>query len=725
MSPAPDDNLAALDADHHIAAATSLPERHTSTLKHGDTFAVFDPRGDLGQEPDGLYHRDTRILSRLALLLDGRRPLLLSSGTHPDNALFTAELTNPDLEREGTEPLPRESLHVHRLKFVYGGALHERLLVRNYGGGTRRVRLAVVFAADFADLFEVRGERRARRGGLLPGTVVQGRAVELGYAALDGQELRTQLAFDPAPAALNATRAAFDLTLAPGEACRIFLRAGVAPDAAPDWNGAAFLRTLRTARAALRRSAGRAAQLDTSHEGFREVLRRSMSDLHMLVTDTSAGPYPYAGTPWFSAPFGRDGLITALMMLWVDPSIARGVLRFLALTQADAVDPARDAEPGKILHEMRQGEMARLREVPFGRYYGSVDATPLFVLLLGEYVGRTGDLALARELWPHAERALAWMDGPGDPDGDGFVEYARASGDGLVNQGWKDSQDAVFHADGSAVRGPVALAEVQGYAYGARRAAATLAAELGLADRAASLSQAAEALRVRFESGFWCEDLGAYALALDGAKRPCRVVTSNAGQALLTGLASPERAARVARTLLDSASFSGWGIRTLAASAPRYNPMSYHNGSVWPHDNALVALGFARYGLKAEVLAVLEALFDAVTHMDLVRLPELFCGFGRRRRTPPTLYPVACAPQAWASASMLALMQAALGLGIDGRRGEVRFHRPALPAFLDDFAVRNLRLPGGSVDVSVRRNGRDAAVRVTRCDGDVRVMVTP
>jgi glycogen debranching enzyme len=369
--------------------------------------------------------------------------------------------------------------------------------------------------------------------------------------------------------------------------------------------------------------------------------------------------------------------------------------------------------------------MARLREVPFGRYYGSVDATPLFVMLLDAYVRRTGDLALAHELWPNVDAALAWLDGPGDPDRDGFVEYARATAEGLANQGWKDSQDAVFHADGTSARTPVALCEVQGYAYAARLAAAALAGQLGDPGRGERLRQRAAALRERIDAAYWCEDLGTYALALDADKRPCRVATSNAGHLLLCGVPDPVRARRVAATLLDTESFSGWGIRTVAAGASRYNPMSYHNGSVWPHDNALIALGFARYGLKIEVLAVLEALFDTATHMDLFRLPELFCGFARRGRAAPTLYPVACSPQAWASASMPALLQAALGLEIDGIANEVRFSRPVLPAFLDEIHLRRVRVPGGGVDVMIHREpGGGAAVRTTRCEGAVRVVVT-
>ncbi|MGB6309544.1 MAG: amylo-alpha-1,6-glucosidase [Steroidobacteraceae bacterium] len=709
----------------YIAVSAALQERRTRTLKHGDTFAVFDHRGDIGAQSgssEGLYHLDTRILSQLTLLLEEARPLLLSSMTQDDNAVFSADLSNPDLMVNGQIALRREQIHLQRLKFVWEGACYERLLVRNFSDRAWRIRVALRFASDFADLFEVRGEHRKARGAF-SAALESDRRAALRYRGLDAVERMTNLDFDPAPHTLTTERAAFELSLSAGQVRRIFIRVG-APDPSDDrWSGRTFYRRMRAARHGLRHSSSRAASVDSSNSVFNEIARRAVSDLYMLVTDTAHGPYPYAGTPWFSTPFGRDGIITALMTLWADPSISKGVLRFLASTQATAIEPERDAEPGKILHEMRHGEMANLREVPFGRYYGSVDATPLFVLLLGEYFSRTGDMETLRALWPHAQAALRWIDEYGDRDGDGFVEYHRQTKEGLANQGWKDSQDAVFHRDSRYAEGPIALCEVQAYVYGAKRHAALLAERLGDARQARQLHAQCDALRENFEAKFWCEELSAYALALDGAKQPCRVVSSNSGQVLLTGIAGAERAERVAQTLLGPACFSGWGIRTLGQSQARYNPMSYHNGSVWPHDNGLIALGLGRYGQRRAAAQIFGAIFDAASYMDLRRLPELFCGFPRRQHNAPTQYPVACSPQAWASATVFALLQASLGLELSAARGEISFYRPVLPDFLDHLHLRNLSLNGGSADVLLQRHGAGVTMTQTRLDGDISVVM--
>ena len=714
-------------AQFFIPAAASLQERRPRTLKHGDTFAVFDHNGDALSgpgSPEGVFHRDTRHLSHLYLTMEGARPMLLSSTLRDDNATLTCDLTNPDLfDAEGQLALEHDLIHLRRSRFLWDATCFERLTVRNFHETPRRIRLELAFAADFADLFEVRGTRRERRGEH-HGPAIDAASVTLGYTGLDKRHRTTTLRFDPTPATLTGEQAVFIFDLAPREVRSLFIEIRCGAEGSNLPARRAFFRALRDARRALRASSSRATAIATSNEIFNEAVRRSVSDLYMLITDTPEGPYPYAGVPWFSTVFGRDALITALETLWLDPAIARGALGHLAANQATSVDPATDAEPGKILHEVRHGEMAALGEVPFRRYYGSVDSTPLFVMLAGAYLQRTGDLATVRRLWPHVEAALSWIDDHGDRDGDGFVEYGRRTVEGLVNQGWKDSRDSVFQADGTLAKGPIALAEVQAYAYGAFRAAAEIARQLGETPRGAMLDRRARALRRQFDEAFFDEGLGTYVLALDGDKRPCRVRSSNAGHALFTGIAYPERAASVVATLMASSSFCGWGIRTIASTEARYNPMSYHNGSVWPHDNALIAAGFARYGFRREAMRIFEGLFAASTYIDLRRLPELFCGLPRQRAHGPTFYPVACAPQAWAAAAPLSLIQSCLGIGFDPQAMHITFDEPILPGFLDEVVLRGLSVHRGSADVVLRRSGSQVLVDVLDRKGPVRVLTT-
>jgi glycogen debranching enzyme len=702
---------------YHIEATKSLVDRTLRTLKHDDLFGVFDKQGDCQSgsgAPDGLYYQDTRFLSGLSLQLGGMAPLLLGSVLLDDNGALVVDLANADFHDAHDKVwLQRDAIHASRVKFLCNTACYERISVRSFDKVGQPIPLDLAFAADFADLFEVRGDKRPRRG-TLDVAVVDERTVRFAYLGLDNIQRTTTLHFDPAPDELTDHHARWSMDLDALQRFNLVVKTVCAIDdgkVEPPHMLSAY-RKVRTQR---KGRLHRRANVSSANELFNTVIDRAASDIDMLLTETKWGLYPYAGIPWYSTVFGRDGHITAMELLWVAPEIAKGVLTTLAALQATKTDEEADAEPGKIVHETRGGEMALLKEVPFHLYYGSVDATPLFVMLAGMYLKRSGDLDTIRAIWPNVKAALGWMDGPGDPDGDGFVEYARKTAKGLQNQGWKDSFDSIFHADGSLAEGPIALCEVQAYVFAAKQAAAEMAAALG--EDGEGYKRQAEALRQHFEDRFWLDDLGCYALALDGKKQPCRVLSSNAGHALFAGIASPDRAAQLARLFTGRKFFSGWGVRTIAAGEARYNPMSYHNGSVWPHDNALIAMGLARYGHRDAVLAIFQGLAEAALYDEFRRLPELFCGFTRRRKRGPTSYPVACSPQAWAAAAPFALVAAATGLDLDHGRGSARLDNPALPAFLDDLVLRDVAVAESRLDLKLSRAGDDITTAVTRRTG--------
>jgi len=708
----------------YIRASSALADDRTRVLLNGDTFAVFDRSGDIqpvGFGQQGIFHDETRHLSRMELRFCGLRPLLLSSTIREDNVLFAVDLTNPELELKSGQVLRRGTVHIYRTKFLTDTICYDQITLNNYGDAAIDVEVSFDFDADFADIFEVRGEKRQRRGTKLREQVGRD-AVVLAYEGLDDVRRSTRIECSLGLCEPQDGRMTVPLHLeSRNEVCftlNVICENGT--------NAPARIATYGDALQCMnhQRGTGPLAEVDihTSNEQFNSWILRSRSDLAMMVTQTQHGLYPYAGVPWFSTVFGRDGIITAMELLWLVPSVARGVLCYLAATQATAHDSARDADPGKILHEMRKGEMARLGEVPFGRYYGTVDGTPLFILLAGAYYQRTGDVEFLREIWSNILAALEWIDTSGDPDGDGFVEYARQTDHGLVQQGWKDSDDSVFHRDGQLATGPIALCEVQAYVYAAKNGIANVAADLGdhaLADR---LRAQAGKLRSAFQTMFWSDELGMFALALDGEKRQCRVRSSNAGQCLFSGIASEEQHRAISEGLLSPAFFSGWGVRTIVTGEQRYNPMSYHNGSLWPHDNALIALGALREADKELALRITSGLLDLASEVMFHRLPELICGFGRRPGKGPTLYPVACSPQAWAAGSVFMLLQACLGLEICARESRVYLRHSALPEKLQHIRIRNLKVGNGSVDISCERYADTVSVNILRRSGNVEII---
>jgi glycogen debranching enzyme len=708
--------------DFHIRADSSAGAIEKLVLKHDESFLVCDRRGDFPAHVGGelgFYHGGTRHLRWLELQLNGERPLVLAAEVSTENDQILVALANADIENAG-ETIPRNTIYLDRLLSLYKTHLVQSLTISSFHEAPCELTLEWVFISDFRDLFEVRGMHRAERGQLLAEEHVDGTVV-LGYRGLDGVERTTRLVFDPPPVLVASHRAVYRIALAPNATYRIDLTATAAagePPAAPP-AAPAVLRALR----AEPRLHDEASAIFSDNELFNGMVRRSILDLQMLLTQTPQGRLPYAGVPWYVAPFGRDSLITAYQLLPYAPGVAAGTLRFLAAWQGATMDAFLDEEPGKILHEYRRGEMANCREIPFIPYYGTIDATPLFVMLLAEYSRWTGDLALVRELWPAARRALDWMRDHGDLDGDGYLEYATRSRLGLGNQGWKDSWDSVSHGDGALAHPPIALVEVQGYAYAALGGGAELARALGDEATAAALESQARALRDRFNRDFWIDHEGFYALALDGDKRPCEVISSNVGHCLWTGIVDEERAAIVGKRLLADDMFSGWGIRTLSARERRYNPMSYHNGSVWPHDNGILAAGFRRYGLTSAVIAVASSLFEASRFFEHQRIPELFCGFTRQPHYGPISYPVACAPQAWAAGSPLQVLTALCGLEAHARDDRLTSASPVLPPWLRFVEIYNVRLGSSSLDLAISQGRESASVELIARRGSAEILV--
>ncbi|MBQ1543928.1 MAG: amylo-alpha-1,6-glucosidase [Caulobacteraceae bacterium] len=706
------------EAETGETAEPRVPHR-LFALKDADTFLVADAYGDVLGAADGLFRDDTRVLSRFRLLVGGASPSLLSSAVSQDNVYFTSNTTNRPLPFTGGRATPHGVIHLERKRFLWDGRLYERICCTNYGRDEVMAPVSIEYGADFRDMFEVRGQHRPKRGRVFP-PEIDGRRTVFRYEGLDGVVRASVIAFSDPPGRMSGARADFLFHLPPEQTVEFYVEVGEREDETP--TRARFRAAAARSRLVMRHKIRQGARLKSSGRLFNEWMDRSRSDLALLTTNLATGPYPYAGIPWFSTTFGRDAVITAWQALWLEPALARGVLAFLADNQATEVSAFRDSAPGKILHEARRGEMTTLGELPFGRYYGGVDTTPLFVALAGAYAERTGDMAFIDRLWPALEAAAGWMDAFGDSNGDGLIDYARGADTGLSNQGWKDSEDSVFHKDGRFPEGPIALVEVQGYAFAAYRALAGLAARRGGQAAAERWLRRAEQVREAVEQRFWMEEDGFYGIAIDGRGRLCRVRASNPGHLLFAGLPSAERARAVGRALLSTGFSSGWGMRTLAVGEARFNPMSYHNGSVWPHDTAICAAGMARYGERDGVVRMLSALFETAVHFEM-RLPELFCGFPRQPGEPPVAYPVACIPQAWAAGAVFMVLQACLGVTIDAWRREVRVDHPRLPIGVDHLAIEGLTVAGARVDLVFEHVGDQVIVMPGRAsDPDIAIV---
>jgi glycogen debranching enzyme len=687
----------------------------TLTTKSGVVFALCTADGDidLSRNPGhGIYFHDMRYLDTAVMRLN-QAPLsvLLADA---NGRCSVCELTNADIQLRSGRMLPKERIGIRRERTL-GDPVRETVVLRSYAARELDFDFEIELGCSFDSMFTVRGAPPGKRGRLHRPRWKAGRLL-LEYAGADQRRRTTSIGFDPPPDEHHAGKVLYRVQLAPGESATIRIdthlldegrgqleeRPAGAPDSQP-------LQTVN---------------LTTDNDLFNRVLARSFDDLRMLLMSERKHLFFAAGVPWFVALFGRDSLLTALEILPYDASVSAHTLRLLAAYQGDRQDDSRDEQPGKILHELRAGEQAHLKEVPQSPYYGTVDATPLFLVLLGEYVRWTGDLGLFHELRDNVRRALAWIDGQGDSDGDGFVDYTTRSKQGFRNQGWKDSGNSIVNSDGSVAEPPIALVEVQGYVYRGKSSLATVARASGDSAWAEKLEAEADDLRRRFRDAFWSPELGYLALALQEGGRRAEAVASNAGQALWTGIVSPEHVDGIAGNLLGDALFSGWGVRTLASTEAAYNPIDYQVGSVWPHDTAMIMAGLKGCGRDAEAGRVFTGLFEAAARFPHYRLPEVFAGFSRQDHPVPVRYPVACNPQAWAAASIPFMLASALGLEPNALEGRLEIARPALPPWLSEVTVRGLRVGQATIDLRYRRVGDDTLVAVLGRTGDVDVVVT-
>ncbi len=693
-------------------------------LSNEHTFLVSDHPGDMpagGQAGLGLYYKDTRHVSKLELKLNGLSLNLLSSSDE-DVYRTVSLLTNPHL-RVGEQSVAPGDVSLLRSRVVLD-SVYEQLTLTNYSRHSLQLELSLHVEADFADLFEVRGFPRGRSGELMePQTDTEGlllrykggdevtRSTRIGYSPFpDSIDTQAPSSTDTASTATSPSsnfaaigaRLLWRLNLAPAEARTIELCYTASTGEPPEHQVKGHAPALERVSASYARWQADATSVQTDNEDFNRLLERSALDLRALTHAYPTGRLPVAGIPWYAVPFGRDSIITALQTLSFQPDLAVGTLRFLAAHQGKHDDPWRDEDPGRIMHELRFGELAGTRQVPHTPYYGSVDSTPLFVMLFAQTLRWTGDRQLYEELMPAVLRALEWIDTHGDLDNDRYIEFRSRSERGIANQGWKDSGDSLLYHDGAHVEPPIALVEAQAYVHAAKVWLAEVARAMGDSQLAATLESQASALRRRFNDDFWLEDSEYYTQALDSEKRPVPDITSNPGHALIGGIVPPQRAARVVARLLAPDMAGGWGVRTRASSDSNYNPMSYHNGSVWPHDNSLIAWGMAQSGHRDEANEIASQLLAAARHFRLFRLPELYCGWGRGEipLDRPADYPVSCSPQAWAAGTPYLLLQSILGLEADALHGRLRV-RPHLPTWIQTVVVHNLRVGQGRVSLRI------------------------
>lgn len=720
-------------SDDKLKIAPERVEVQTEVIKSNEIFLITLPDGSVpcGYPGGlGLYYRDTRFLSALEFYVEGTEPNFLAAGTR-FSSFFQCDLANPELTVAG-QLIPLQTVHFRLLRLLHG-ALYQRFRVRNYNLFPVTLTLSFRVGADYRDLFEVRGMKRLERGEILPAQLERD-GVVFQYRGRDGLYRTTLLRWDLPPDEVQPEGEnvwiRYRVQVPPKERVYLYWAVGVAVDekkgAFPgvtlpaDLKGG-FLTGAEAQREGFSAWRESCTQFLTPRERFNQMLDQALADLWVLRSEYPEGPVIEAGVPWFATVFGRDALIAAWQTLIVNPQICREVLRFLVKYQGAKVDPAREEEPGKIIHEIRRGEMANCREILHTPYYGSIDATPWFIIVLGDFVHWTQDLEFLQEMHAPLLKALTWCTDYGDRDNDGYIEYAGDVPGGLKNQGWKDSWDGILDPEGRPVEPPVALVEVQAYLYAAYRRASRMLSLLGDRKAAKEYEERSRRLRRNFCRDFWVAEQDCLGLALDGRKRLVKTVASNMGHALFTGILQPAAAKKVAKKLFSRELFSGWGIRTLSTAEKGYNAISYHNGSVWPHDNSIIAFGLRRYNLLEELRLLAEALFDAAYEFPYFRLPELFCGFSRRPNVRPVRYPVACEPQAWAVGSLFLLLQACIGVRVTAEG--LLIQRPVLPSFLKELQIRGMKVHDGRVGIDfINRDGRVFCLPIEKT-GSVRIII--
>lgn len=733
MSPAQDTNRSTKHGEARKKQIMSQGRPTTASsvadalvIKDDDVFFLTTPQGDVPLTEGhgfGLYYHDCRYLNGYELLINGRHgDPLVASAASGFSSVF--ELANPEMTICGRR-IPREQIGIKWTRMIDAEALalRDRISFRNFTLDTLQVPITLRFRSAFEDVYEIRGLVDVPLG-QVRAPAWDGNTLRLVYDGKDHVRRTVAIAFSMPPSAIRGSEA--DFVMAAGsqsthELC-IQLTLSEEPENVPDEgkspNRELTAKSFDDAATLLERHTNRWIRRHTDVRSNSRMLdatiTRSLRDLYILRTSLDRQEYFSAGIPWYVALFGRDSIITALETLAFDPEIAHQTLRLLARFQGKTVDHDRDEEPGKILHELRVGELAHLHEIPDTPYYGSADSTPLFLILLARYTDWTGDASLFDELRPAVDAALRWISSGGDGNHGGYIEYRGRSKSGLVNQGWKDSGDAIVNTDGSLATPPISLVEIQGYAYEARRGMAMLYRAAGDGARADQLEAEARDLKDRFNRDFWLSDRQHYALALQEGHRPVAVLASNPGQALWTGIIDADKAQRTADLMMTDDMFTGWGVRTLSAAEKRFNPIGYHLGTVWPHDNALIAAGLRRYGLDEPALRIFNGILGAASHFKNYRLPEVFAGFRKDEYHTPVHYPSACHPQAWAAGSVPHLLSTMLGLAPKAQSEHLYVVRPMLPSFLQYVELRNLRV--GEALVHLRFERVDGTVRVSTVD---------